>query len=70
MTANTTATATWVARSVYDLNGDAAVSISDVTALLDHLAFAVEYDATYDLSGDGSNSISDATELLNILAGN
>ena len=52
----------------YDLNRDGSVTISDVTALLDHLASANDYDAAFDVNSDNAVTISDVTALLDYLA--
>ena len=51
-----------------DLDRNGTVSISDVTALLDHLSTASAYDATFDLNADKAVSITDATCLLDDLS--
>lgn len=56
-----------------DLDGDGRESISDVTALLNHLAGVegvLTEGATADLNGDGEESIKDVNALLSLLAGN
>ena len=56
-----------------DLDGDGRESISDVTALLNHLAGVegvLTEGATADLDGDGEESIKDVNALLSLLAGN
>ena len=68
MTDDVTATAIFAPRSVYDLNGDAAVNVNDVSALLDHLAASTIYNAAFDLDDDNAVSISDVTYLLDYLA--
>ena len=50
-----------------DLDEDGAVTISDVTFLLNLLAASEQKDA--DLDGDGNTTISDVTYLLNYLSG-
>ena len=68
MTDDVTATATYAARSPYDLNGDAAVNIGDVTAHLNYLAGEATNDLLYDLDNNDIVNISDVTALLNALA--
>ena len=51
------------------ISGDGEVNITDVTALLNHLALSDEYDSRFDLNNDGSVNIGDVTHLLNVLAG-
>lgn len=60
--------------SRYDTNHDCIISISDVTATLNHLsgtgAYAGETLLRFDSNRDGQNSISDVTAVLNFLAYN
>ena len=51
----------------YDVNGDAKISIEDVTALLDVLATGAATGA-HDINGDEKVSIEDVTSLLDYLA--
>ncbi|MBQ9468695.1 MAG: dockerin type I repeat-containing protein, partial [Clostridia bacterium] len=52
-----------------DVNRDGALSIEDVTALLDLLATGAEALSRADLNADGRLSIDDVTALLDLLAG-
>ena len=55
-----------------DVNCDNAVTISDVTALIDHLLGSVEdpFDVVAaDVNHDGSISIADVTQLIDQLLG-
>ncbi len=56
----------------YDVSLDGAISVSDVTATLNHLATsaAEKNDPFFDFSGEGVTSIGDVTLLLNYLANN
>lgn len=50
-----------------DVNGDGALSIADVTALIDLLLGGEEIPASADVDGNGSVSISDVTALIDML---
>ena len=53
----------------FDLNGDGAVNITDVTTLLDALA-AGRLPDSFDVNADGAVNISDVTYLLDVLSEN
>ena len=54
----------------FDVNSDGTVNISDVTALLDHLAASNANDLSHDLNDDGLVNITDVTALLDHLSEN
>lgn len=54
--------------SVYDVNGDGAVTSADVTALYDYLLTGDNtYAATLDVDGDGAITSADITAIYNVL---
>ena len=54
--------------SVYDVNGDGAVTSADVTALYDYMLTGDNtYAATLDVDGDGAITSADITAIYNVL---
>ena len=53
-----------------DVNGDGAVNVSDVTALVNMILGTLPKDeARADVNGDGVVNVSDVTALVNIILG-
>ena len=50
-----------------DANGDGAISVKDVTDLVDQLLAGDELPAWMDVNGDGNVSIKDITDLIDML---
>lgn len=54
--------------NVCDVNGDGAVTASDVTALYNHILYGdMTYYATCDVNGDGAVTSSDVTAIYNVI---
>ena len=54
----------------YDVNGDGAVNVSDVTALVNMILGVIPKDEeTADVNKDGKVNVSDVTALINIILG-
>lgn len=56
------------AKTTADVTGDGSVNISDVVAIINHIA-GVELNEKADVTGDGSVNISDVVKVINEIAG-
>ena len=52
-----------------DVNGDNAVNISDIVAVINTIAGDTTYQKTADVNGDNNVDISDVVMIINIIAG-
>lgn len=57
-------------RELGDIDGDGAVSITDITSLIDLLLSPEETPSYLDVNGDGIISIMDITDLIDLLLNN